>query len=181
MREFASPCSPASGSGSGCGYCVGKPWTLPSALMPVVIVAPGHRGPVAVVHGRGVDAVFVFPAQALSGPLSALIVWAASAPSSSSSSATTTGGSSWSCVHSPLKLLRKMLQNFTDLKGRTSRTRFTAIGRSSARPYTQSDLRSCGLRLDTLWNEPQLLKQPLFANENLYSLTSNRFSVLSDP
>ena len=79
----------------------GKPWPLASALCP--LLPPGQRRAITVIHGRGVDAVFVLAAQARSGPLSALIVWPASAPPPSSSA---TGGSSWSCVHSPLKLLQ---------------------------------------------------------------------------
>src|SRR6202011_3365210 len=90
----------------------GKPRPLPSAAL-VPIVASGQRRPVAVVHRRGINAVFVFPAQARPRPLSALIMRTASAPPSSSPS-TAAGGSSWSCVHSPLKLLRDVLQNFIE-------------------------------------------------------------------
>src|ERR1039457_3965770 len=131
-----------------------KPRPLPSALVPIV-VAPGQCRPVAVIHRRRVDAVFVFPAQARPGLLSALIVGTASAPPSSSS--TTTGGSSWSCVHSPLKLLRTCCRILQISKAPpVARSRYS---RRSSAWHTQSDLRSCGWRLDTLWNEPQLLKR----------------------
>src|SRR5271169_450463 len=95
-----------------------KPRPLPSALVPVV-VAPGQGCPVAVVHRRRVDAVLVFPAQARSGPLSALVVGTAAAPPSSSSSAT--GGSSWSCVHSPRKLFLTGCRILQNPKGPASR------------------------------------------------------------
>ena len=101
MRELAYSSPAGNGSGSGCGYCVGKSGTLSPAF--VAVVAACHYGSIAVIHGRGVDAVFIFTAEALSGPVSALIVWTASSPSSSPPP---TGGFSWSCVHSPLKLLR---------------------------------------------------------------------------
>src|SRR5271169_1906828 len=75
-------------------------WPLTSGLLPVV--ASGHCGAVTVIHGRGVNAVWVLPTSlALSRPLSALIVGTASAPPSASASAT--GGFARSCVHSPLK------------------------------------------------------------------------------
>jgi hypothetical protein len=67
-----------------------------------VIVSPGQRGAVAVVHGGGVNAVLVLAAQAWSGPLSPLIVRTATPPPPSSSA---TGVLSWSCVHNPLKLV----------------------------------------------------------------------------
>ena len=73
------------------------------AAVAIVIVA--HHRPVTVIHGRGVDAVFVLAAQGLSGPLSTLIMRATSAPPSLSTAASASGGSAWSCVHSPLKLI----------------------------------------------------------------------------
>ncbi len=110
MREFASSLA-GRGSGSGCGYCVANPGLCRPPLCPLLL-RPG--GPIAVIHGRRVDAVFVFPAQTLSGPLSALIVGAAT-PAPSSSSATT-GGFSWSCVHSPLKLVAHCCNTLQNLK-----------------------------------------------------------------
>ena len=104
---------------------------------------PGHRRAIAVIHGSGVNAVFVLPAQALSRAVVRADCGAASAASPPSSSSSATGGSSWSCVHSPLKLLRRMLQNFTDPKDSTRVIDSTAIGRSSAW-HTPSHLRSCG-------------------------------------
>jgi hypothetical protein len=65
------------------------------------VIAAGLGGPVAVIHGRGINTVWVLAASlALSRPLSPLIVWAASAPPSISPS--TTGGLTRSCVHIPL-------------------------------------------------------------------------------
>ena len=71
MREFASPFV---GQRFRLRLRIlrGKPWPLPSAAF-VAVVAAGQCGAIAVIHGRGVDAVFVFPAQARSGALSALI------------------------------------------------------------------------------------------------------------
>src|SRR5580704_2916236 len=86
--------------GLGLGILRGETGPLASALAAVVIAAV-HDGAVAVVHGRGIDAVFIFAAQTRPGPLTALIVGTATAPSSSASA---TGGVGWSCVHSPLKL-----------------------------------------------------------------------------
>src|SRR4029077_18868576 len=83
-----------------------KPSPLPSATLVAVVVAASQCCAIAVIHRRRVDAVFIFPAQARPGPLSALVMGTASAPPSSSASSATAGGSSWSCVHSPLKMLR---------------------------------------------------------------------------
>jgi hypothetical protein len=80
----------------------GEPRPLASAAL-VPVGAAIHDRTIAVVHGRGVNAVFVLAAQGLAGPLPALVVRTPSAPPSS---APATGGFSWSCVHSPLKLLR---------------------------------------------------------------------------
>ena len=164
------------GSGSGCGYCAGEAGPLASALVAIVVVPPAMRRAIAVVHGRGVDAVFVLAAQAGPGPLSALIVGTASAPPASSSSAT--GGSSWSCVHSPLKLFATRLQNFTESQ-RFASLAFPLAARTKAPPRTLV-IGSAQLRVatGTHWTLEQTptLKQTAFANENLL-FKRYRFSV----
>ena len=139
IRIFTSPFG--NGSGSGCGYCVANPGRCRPPLWPLLL-SPPPSPPDSCDPWARCKCRLYFHGSALSGPLSALIVWAPSAPSSSSSSPT--GGSSWSCVHSPLKLLRKMLQILQILNGPTSQRRSPRLG--AAPPgLTESDLRSCGL------------------------------------
>jgi len=69
------------------------------------------------------------------------------------------------------------LQNFTEFSDSAGDATPAVPGRGSAE-HIQSDLRSCGWRLDTLWNEPQLLKRITFVNENLAYFYRFR---LSDP
>ena len=93
------------GFGIGLGERGGETGPLPAGLMAIAV----HRGAIAVVHGRGVNAVLIVARLALAGTLPALILGTASAPPSAASSSTI-GGSSWSCVHSPLKLLCNLVQ-----------------------------------------------------------------------
>ena len=125
------------------GVLRGKSWPLPASAMPVITAAAVHGGAVAVIHGRGVDAVFVFPAQARSGALSALIAGTASAPSASSSS--TTGGFSWSCVHSPLKLFGFYCCKNLRISGAPTRsTRAVQHGTPPGRRHTIYAVAGCG-------------------------------------
>jgi hypothetical protein len=148
-----------------------KSRALAPAFVPVAVITSGQCGAVAVIHGRGVNAVFVFPAQARSGPLPALIVGTASAPPSSSSSATTTGGSSWSCVHSPRKLLcidcLCMLQNFTKLQMlRRPRPACSRLYEGKAPPDTQNWIyESAGSNRAHSRTNPNSWNKPLFENE----------------
>jgi hypothetical protein len=127
--------------------------------MPIIATTAVHGGTVTVIHGRGVDAVFVFPAEPRSGALSALVAGTASAPSSSSASSTTPGGLSWSCVHSPLKLFDRLLLQKNSESCSTRRINIRTARAEIPPGRTPYDLRGYGLRLGTLWNEPQLLKQ----------------------
>src|ERR1019366_7467106 len=74
-----------------------------TASRPLAVVAvAGQSGAIAVIHGRGVDAVLIVARLAGAGAAGpAWIVGTASATPPVSASAT--GGPSWSCVHSPLK------------------------------------------------------------------------------
>src|SRR5260370_405696 len=72
-----------------------------ASARPMAVVA-GHHSTIAVIHGRGINPVLILSLAAGAGALATMVGWTATAPPSSSSSAT--GGSSWSCVHSPLKL-----------------------------------------------------------------------------
>jgi hypothetical protein len=83
-----------------------------------VVAIAGQCGAIAVIHGRGVDAILIVTRLAGAGGAgTAGIVRTASATPSASASAT--GGSSWSCVHSPLKAAGPgfrsgaVLQNFS--------------------------------------------------------------------
>src|SRR5207248_4007594 len=97
--------------GVGLGILRGKAGALASCLVTIVVVA-GQSGAVAMIHGRGVDAVFIFPGRSRSGAMPALLMLTASAAPSSASATAAAGEFSWSCVHSPLTQVAKIYRIF---------------------------------------------------------------------
>ena len=136
----------------------------------MAIIVSAHHGAIAVVHGRRVDAVFVLAAQARSGTLSPLTVLTAASPPPSSSA---TGVFSWSCVHSPLKLVHTRCKSL-QISKIPPECGSTAACKAQPGHTLILLLRSCELRRNTLWNEPQNLQKTALANENLNRL---QFSV----
>src|SRR5208337_1326232 len=110
-------------------------------LPPLLPLLPGQSGAVAVVHRGRVDAVLVLAGIAL--PLPLIVRAPSAAPSVSSSS---TGGPAWSCVHSPLKLLRHESQSYAC---RAMVRALNPVARTAHLACAIPNLLACGLRLDT--------------------------------
>jgi len=72
-----------------------------------------------------------------------------------------------------------MLQSFAGLKVDLDVATCELQSPQNSRQHTPSRLRGCGLQLDALRNEPQLLKQTLICERNLKSYVIG--CPLSDP
>jgi hypothetical protein len=109
-----------------------KPRTLPPRLVPIAV----QDGAIAVIHGRGINAVRILAillpvlSLPLSRALASRIRRPPSPPPPVSSSAS--GGSSRSCVHSPLKYSRSLISTLDCLQFFQSLAEFNsrASGRS---------------------------------------------------